>query len=297
MYNHRLLVYAVVISATLLFIAFMLVRQRTKQKLPRFIRQNNFQVMSDFARQKDYLGLGWRPHQHHTGGRFTANITPTDHGLRLSATTIPEPENSGMFAFNHLGLNLKPVKQRTGIAVEVDIDTIDVKACPTGSKRNLARFVSGAVFFSHGPRRNGDHWYNSMFVATGIGMLAGPDRPFNGLGAFAVILHCKDTCLVLEEFSPPGKEAAEVLLIKPLGPVQPGETVTIGVEFVERDKKVIFYQDNVRHEHVFDMDIEFTKFNPFLKFDLANFTAPCDNQDAVAGIGVTVRKVYIKSLA
>lgn len=267
----------------------------TENHSPPFINQNDFQVVTDFTRSQDYTALGWRTHQNHNSGDFTPDITLSNTGLKMTASTKPLTGNSGVFSYNHAGLYLKPVKLRTGIAAEVVIDSINVTACPHTRYANLARFATGAVFFSNGTRRDDDKWYNSVFVATGVGMVVGEDRPFDGLNAFAVILHCKDTCLVLEDYSPAGKEPANVLLLKRLGPVQQGAPATIGVEFIQSEKKVIFYHDDNRHEHLFDMDMEFTKFNPFLKFDLANFAAPCDDNNAISSIDVSVRKVYIKN--
>ena len=270
-------------------------RHGLNKRQPRFIRKKGFRVISDFSRQADYSKLGWRTHKRHRSGQLTADITGNNRGLKLYASTRPESQENGVFSFNHIGLNLKPVKSRTGIAVEVEVDEIEVNSCPSHLKPNLARFAAGASFFGSGTRREDDNWYNSVFVATGIGMVDGPDRPFEGLNAFAVILHCKDTCLVLEEYSPAGTEAAEVILLKPLGPVELGQASTIGVQFVEAEKKVIFYKDDQSYEHHFDMEMRFTKFNPYLKFDVANFAAPCDDADAMSRIGVTVRKVYIKT--
>jgi hypothetical protein len=288
------LVFLSIVIFVLALLTIAWIRYSSNRRCPKFIRKYKFRVASNFAKQKNFSKLGWRTHKHHISGQLTADITTNSRGLKIYSSTKPESEDTKQFSFNHLGLNLKPVKKRTGIAVEVDIDTIEVKSC-SDSKTNLARFVTGAVFFSNGPKRKGDNWYNSIFVATGIGMVDGNDRPFDGLGAFAVILHCKDTCLVLEEYSPAGKEAAEVMLLKSLGPVRLGETSTIGVEFVEMEKKVIFYRDNEVYEHKFNMDMGFTNFNPFLKFDVANFAAPCNVAEAVSRIGVTVRKVYVKT--
>jgi len=291
----NLWLYVVLIVVLALVAVILSTKYRSNQRLAAFIRGRGFRLATDFAKKKNYIGLKWRRHEHYISGKMTADIEATRKGLSVYSSTKPEPENSGLFSFNHIGLNLKPVKNRTGIAVDVDVNSIGVRACPDNSEPNLARFVTGAVFFSNGPKRENDNWYNAIFVATGIGMMVGEDKPFEGLGAFAVILHCKDTCLVLEEFSPHGKEAAEVILLRSFGPVEVGDTSTIGIEFIEEERKVIFYRDNDVYEHNFDMDMQITDFNPFLKFDVANFAAPCDSEDALAEISATVKKVYIKS--
>lgn len=76
---------------------------------------------------------------------------------------------------------------------------------------------------------------------------------------------------------------AEVLLLKPIAPVNIKETSTIGVEFIQ-DKKIVFYSNNDFYECVLGIDTQFTKYNPLLKMTIANFISPCDSDKAISAI-------------
>ncbi len=161
------------------------------------------------------------------------------------------------------------------LEARVRVMSLKLDPCDSNQVQSLIRTTVGGFFFNT-LSKNPSNVRGDIFTVIGLARSSLDKTPADTLSLKAVVLLCDVPCYLREEHTPPGRNPSHILFEKELGSVKVGESVLLGLDWVEGQKKFVFSKDHkALSEYVVDLPMMAPSKVGNPQVDVAHFTPNC----------------------